>query len=349
MRKTIIFVTVSLLMLAGCINQNRLPRAAQDEMPCNVQQFDKTFDMVWGQGVDELHSLMVVKDGKVIYERYSTGFSPEFKHILFSATKTFTATAVGFARQDGLLNLDDKVISHLDESVLPAERCGWLEKMTIHDLLRMSSGLKETLSGRTRNGEQFNWVEEALKAGFIFEPGTRFRYNSVDSHILSVIVSNVTGMPAEEYMQAKLFDKLGIHDYEWTNCPTGESCGGFGLFMKTEDLAKMGLFMLERGLWNGERLLEEEWFDIAMSPQIYQWEGRVSPEEAEERFTDDDWNQGYCYQMWRCANGAVRMNGAWGQMCIICPEKNAVIVALSHTGDEKRLLDAIWKHIYCIL
>lgn len=346
--KRILTLLFALAIISSCTvtNNTSLPRADESELPCDVNVFHNVFNDVFFNGVDELHGLMVLQNGKVIYEEYSTGFGPDFKHVLWSASKTFTATAIGFARQDGLLDVNDKVVSFFGDDVLPEERSEWLDNLTIHHLLCMSACLKETLDGRMRNGEDFDWVKDALSKGFNFEPGSRFFYNSVDSHILSAIVTKVTGKTAEEYMKEKLFDRIGLTDYIWEKCPTGESIGGFGLFMTLESLAKMGQFMLNKGTWNGERLLEEEWFDMAMSPQIMQYEISGDPEANAERYEDDDWNQGYCYQMWKCTRGGVRLDGAKGQLCIIIPEKNAVVATLSSTGNTGVLINSIWKHIY---
>ena len=193
--KRILTLLFALATISSCtVNMdNSLPRADESELPCNVNVFHNVFNDVFFNRVDELHGLMVLQNGKVIYEEYSTGFGPDFKHVLWSASKTFTATAIGFARQDGLLDVNDKVVSFFGDDILPEERSEWLDNLTIHHLLCMSACLKETLDGRMRNGEDFDWVKDALSKGFNFEPGSRFFYNSVDSHILSAIVTKVTG------------------------------------------------------------------------------------------------------------------------------------------------------------
>lgn len=170
-----------------------------------------------GGGTDLLHGLMVVKNGKVIYEKYDTGHEVDDLHVLWSASKTFTAAAVGFAQQDGLLSVGDRILDYLEEEA-PENPSEWLQQVTIEDLLVMSSGFDSSSSstrGRANRGEEFDWARDALASPILFEPGTMFRYNSMDTYLLSVIVSKVTGLKVGEYLEKKLFRPLGIDRYEW--------------------------------------------------------------------------------------------------------------------------------------
>lgn len=339
MRKCVIF----LLCLAAAVSCGRgLPRASYP----GSEAFDKVFFDVWSKGTNELHSLMVLKDGKVIYEQYETGHGPEELHILWSASKTFTATAVGFACQDGILTVQDKVVDYFTPEELPEEISPWLAQMTVHDLLIMSSGIGADLREKTRRREDLDWARETLCSPVRFEPGTLFEYNSMDTYLLAVIVSRAVGKSLEAYLNEKLFRPLGIRKWVWEKSPQGYNTGGWGLFLRLEDFAKMGQFMLQKGVWNGRRLLNEAWFDQAMSPQILQYQGRGMSEEWIASRSGDDWNQGYGYQMWCCTHGSYRLDGAWSQYCVIMPDKNAVVAAFSHTSDGWTLLNSIWANIY---
>ena len=346
------FVTaVSLVVLCAC-GGNSLPRGTADDFTRYKEAGDKVFEDTWSEACNELHSLMVVKDGEVVYENYAPALSADELHIMWSVSKTFTATAVGFAVQDGLISLDDKVVDYFPEE-LPAERHEWLNEMTLHDLLIMSSGLRYDHIGRAAGGQQFDWVRETLSAPFDFRPGTMYHYNSMNTYLLSVIVSRVTGMKIADYLDRKLFTPLGIKNYHWTESPQGYNSGGWGLHISTESLAKMGQFMLQRGCWNGKQLLFEEWFDEAMSPQIMQYEGRIADPAELQRFKEsmarDQWHQGYGYQMWCCIDGAYRLDGAWSQFCIIFPEHNAVVAATSHAGNGATIFNSIWTNILPLL
>ena len=168
----------------------------------------------------------------------------------------------------------------------------------------------------------------------------------MDTYLVSVIVSKAVGEPMSEYLNRKLFNPLGIKKWIWEKSPQGYDCGGWGLFLNLESFAKMGQFMLQRGEWNGKRLLNEEWFDVAMSPQIMQYAGRGVSDEWIAAHANDEWNQGYGYQMWCCTHGAYRLDGAWSQFCVIIPEKNAVVACLSHSPNGARMLNSIWINVY---
>ena len=344
MKSSNFLLLILALALMACNVSPKLPRTQAS--PAQKAAFDSLFPIVWGDGVNELHTLLIVQDGKVLYERSDPAHDTEMLHVLWSASKTFTATAVGFAVQDGLLGVEDRVVD-LIPGFCPAERPAWLEEMTVWHLLTMSSGLSlSPTSSDCRRGDVSDWARASLAAPMRFRPGEFFEYNSMETYLLSVIVSEVTGERVDRYLERKLFRPLGIREYHWDASPQDYSTGGWGLFLSAESMAKMGQFMLQKGEWNGRRLLDASWFDAAMSPQIMQYQGRSSEtERIEQGRPADDWNQGYGYQMWCCQHGAFRLDGAWSQYCIIIPSKRAVVVALSHCNNGRILLDAVWDHI----
>jgi len=327
------------MLTMGCVNE-KLERG--EATPQQKEAFAKMFPHVWGNGTDELHALLVLKDGKVIYEETDQGHEIDQKHVMWSASKTFTATAVGFAVQDGLLKTSDKLVDIIGE-LCPEERPEWMEEITVWHLLTMSSGLAgEASSPVARRGDMRDWAREILAQPMRFKPGEYFEYNSMGSYLLSVIVTKVTGERVDKYLDHKLFKPLGIKDWWWEISPQDFAAGGWGLFISAESLAKMGQFMLQKGVWKGERLLNEAWFDEAMSPQVMQDMNR-------EQNPPHEWNQGYGYQMWCCTHGAYRLDGAWGQFSIIIPEKNAVVTLLSHSSHTADILQGVWEHIYPML
>lgn len=344
MKRLSYFILFHLLVFiaASCSDDGSLPRAKMGDSV----QFDSVFFDVAKTACNELHALMIVKDGKVIYEKWDPSYGPDHLHVMWSASKTFTATGVGFAVQDGLLDVTDKVVDFFTEEELPAEQSDWLRKMTVYDLLIMSSGFKDDCVGKAESGKNFNWAKETLASEIIFEPGTRFAYNSMNTYLLSVIVSRVTGMRLDDYLNEKLFKPLGITEYRWKVSPQNYSAGGWGLYFRTEDFAKMGQFMLQKGEWKGKRILNEEWFDDAMSAQIMQYAGQGHTPEEIAAMDQNDWNQGYGYQMWLCRNGGVRLDGAWAQICVIYPEKNLVVTAQTHANNTWDLLNSIIERVY---
>lgn len=346
---TIVSTVAAAMLLCGCgakDNGGALPRAAS---PVDTAEFDKVFDDVLAVPGDSLHSLMVIKDGKVIYEKWAEGHGPEELHVMNSVSKSFLSTAVGFAVQEGLMTVQDKVISYFNEDELPpvGERSEWLEGLTVHDLLRMSSGF---MHGNIDRQNSENWAKDVLAIPQTWEPGTRFNYNSMNSYLLSVIVSRVTGEKVNDYLQSRLFTPLAIESHEWEESPQGYNAGGWGMYITTESLAKISLFVLQKGMWNGQQLLDPSWYGQACRAQIMEYAGEdITPEDAAIKYAGDQWNMGYGYQFWMDDNGGCRLDGARGQFGIVMPDKNAVIATTANVKNNKILFYSAWKHIHDML
>ncbi len=339
MKRILVPILVCLMVASPATlakRERHLPRTPRSGI--RTERFDSVFTGVALRATDELHSLMVVKDGKVIYERWDTGHSPEELHVCWSASKTFTATAIGFAVQDGLLSVQDKVIKFFPKEWLPSVIPAELQALTVEHLLIMSSGLEKDTIGDINGLHDPQPSRTALNMGFSFFPGTKYHYNSLNTYLLSVIITRLTGKTVAEYLDGKLFRPLGIRNYVWDLSSEGCSMGGWGLHTTTENLTKMGLFMLNKGVWNGKRILDEAWFDRAMTPHIKQDPSKDDP--------TDDWNQGYCYQMWKGTHNSVRLDGAKCQVVLILPDKNAVITYTASAGKKRPLIEDVWKYIY---
>nr|WP_321521413.1 ChbG/HpnK family deacetylase [uncultured Macellibacteroides sp.] len=287
----------------------------------------------------EIHSLMVLRHGKVVAEHWMGDNAPDKNHILNSVSKTFTATAIGFAVAENRLKVTDKVISFFPND-LPSEISPNLAELEIKDLLSMTCGHATDPTSSIRKGDT-SWESQFFATPFVHKPGTKFVYNSLGTYMLSAIVQKVTGQKVIDYLYPRLFCPLGIAGAEWQTSPSDVNCGGWGLFIKTEDMAKMGQFLLQKGKWNGKQLLPEAWFDEATSIHIMQPEanaGKLKPK-------DSDWVQGYGYQVWRCRYNAFRADGAKGQFIVVLPEKDAVIVTTANVDDMQAELNLIWKYI----
>jgi hypothetical protein len=179
-----------------------------------------------------------------------------------------------------------------------------------------------------------NWVKAFLSLPVEHIPGSYFVYNSGATYILSAIIQKVTGQTVLQYLTPRLFKPLGIEDATWEVCPRGINTGGWGLSLKTEDIAKFGQFYLQKGRWKDKQLLPKEWIDEATSNHISNGDNPES-----------DWNQGYCYQFWRCRHEAYRGDGAFGQYCIVLPNLDAVIAITSGIKDMQAVLNLIWQHL----
>ncbi len=295
----------------------------------------------------DLHSLMIVQHGKVLSANWMSEGREDEPHILNSISKTFTSTAVGFAIAEGKLNLDDKVISFFPDK-LPAEVSDNLKAMTVRHLLTMNCGHDTDPTRDVRGKTDTDWVKEFLAWPVKHKPGTFFCYNSVGTYMLSAIVQKVTGEKIVDYLWPRLFRPLGIVNVRWEESPQGINTGGWGLYLKTEDLAKMGLLLLQDGKWQGKQILPEGWVKEASAAQVPSLPAGVRPEWLEKlKMTpkNSDWLQGYGYQMWRCRHNAFRADGANGQYILVLPEKDAVIVVTAHLQDMQAELNLIWKYL----
>lgn len=276
----------------------------------------------------EIHSLMVLRRGRVVAEGWWYPYSADRPHSLYSLSKSFTSTAIGFAVQEGLLTVEDLVCDFFPDK-LPEKVSPNLAKMRVKHLLSMSTGHEEDPTGRVMSTD--DWVKAFLSLDVEQEPGTLFVYNTAGTYMLSAILHKLTGESLIDYLTPRLFEPLGIVGATWEKCPQGISTGGFGLSIKTSDIAKFGQFYLQRGVWNGKQLLNAEWIDEATKKQIYS-----GPNEAIE------WTQGYGYQFWRCRHGAYRGDGAFGQFCVVIPEHEVVVAITAGTNDMQGVLNGLW-------
>jgi CubicO group peptidase (beta-lactamase class C family) len=288
-------------------------------------------------GRHEFHSFMFLRHGKVIAEGWWNPYGPDLKHTLNSASKSFTSTAIGFAINEKKLSLDDKVASFFPE-YLPDTVSVFLSKLRIRDLLSMSTGQRREPQ---LTGDEI-WVKSFLAMPFFSEPGTVYRYSSVATYMLSAIVKKVTGQKVIDYLTPRFFEPLAIEGMDWETDAYGINTGGWGLRLKTEDLAKFGQFYLQKGKWNGKQLLPKKWIEEATSLKIYQ-----NPDMTQsKRDSSNDGVQGYCYQFWRARYNSYQANGANGQFVLVMPEKDAVVILTADSPDMWGELNMVWKYLY---
>lgn len=340
----VVFLSALVSFVAGCSGQRNidpktkaLPRAESPEMNAALDSYLKAME----EAGQELHSVMVLQHGKVLAEKWLNEGSADKPHTLYSVSKTFTATAVGLAIDEGKLKLTDTLISFFPDK-LPAEVSDNLAAITVRDLLTMNCGHEtERLSIRDKEDD---WVREFLSDSVPHKPGTCYTYNSMGTYMLSAIVQEVTGEKIADYLQPRLFGPLGIENVQWEESPQGINTGGWGLSLRTEDLAKMGQLFLQKGMWNGERVLPEKWVEEASSRQVSSVHG-VGVEPTAEEIANSDWVQGYGYQMWRCRHNAYRADGAYGQYILVIPDVDAVIAVTANLSNMQTELSGIWAYL----
>jgi CubicO group peptidase (beta-lactamase class C family) len=286
----------------------------------------------------EFHSFMLLRHGRVVAEGWWNPYRPDLKHTLYSCSKSFTATAIGFAVEEKKLLLSDKVISFFPND-LPDTVSKFLSELTVKDVLMMSDGQEPDPTGivGTKYG---NWIKGFLATPILHEPGSQFLYNSLGTYMLSAIVQKVTGQRTLDYLKPRLFDPLGISGMDWETDKQGINTGGWGLRLKTEDMAKFAQLFLQKGNWNGKQILPASWIDEASTMKIMQ-----DPNAPQSKRDSSDWLQGYCYQMWRCRHNAFRGDGAFGQFMIVMPEQDAVLAITAETPDMQEEINLVWEYL----
>ncbi len=280
---------------------------------------------------DALHSVMIRRHGKVVSQGWWAPYAPETPHLLWSLSKSFTSTAIGIAQDEGLLSIDDQVISFFPEDT-PEEPSDNLKAMRISDLLRMNTG--QAVEPSFRNMQSDNWVLAFLAHKVDYKPGTHFKYNSMATYMCSAILQKVTGMTMLDYLTPRLFEPLGIEKPSWETDPMGINVGGWGLSVTTEDISKLGQLYLQKGKWEGKQLLSKAWVEAATSNQTSNGSNPKS-----------DWDQGYGYQFWQCRHNAYRGDGAFGQYCLVMPEQDAVIAITAGSNDLQGILNVVWEYL----
>ena len=355
MKKTWLQLLVFVVVLCGCTKKTSeiidLPRGnASSEL---IQAVDSFVAATQTRPVAPdsivLHSVMVLKHGEVLLERWMNGYTPEMPHEMHSVSKTFTATAVGLAINEGKLKLADKVVDFFPDK-LPAKRSEYLNAMTVRDLLTMTCGHDE--EPNTRRGDSVDWVEGFLAWPVVHEPGTYYLYNSVGTYMLSAIVQKVTGEKLLDYLDTRLFKPLHIERPEWAESPQGINCGGWGLRLKTEDMAKMGQLFLQKGEWNGKQIVPAEWLKEMSSYQVPSAPSSTRFEDLEAAGLNKDnneWVQGYGYQMWICRHNSFRADGYAGQYIFVFPDKDAVLVLTTSSSLYQPYIDLIWEYLLNVL
>ena len=344
-------ILLAVVLAVSCAGKpGPLPRA---KASANLDEAFASYLQAVTDSAEDLHSVMVLQHGKVLEEHF---FVPDTAHVLHSVSKTFTSVAVGFAISEGLLHLDDKIVDLFPES-LPDHVSDTLARVTIRHLLTMNSGHGTDPTGSTRTGDG-DWVKGFMEWPLQYEPGTCYCYNSLGTYVLSAAVQKVTGQKIVDYLDSRLWKPLGIEKPFWQESPAGINTGGWGLYLRTEDLARMGLCILNGGKYNGKQVIPADWVKEMSANQVPSVNAGVNERIVREIQADpsnpayayfspenSDWVQGYGYQMWRCRHNAFRADGANGQYIIIIPEKNAVVVTTANIPNMGQELNLIWDHI----
>lgn len=300
-------------------------------------------DMEWlldrlESGFTEPHGLMIMRHGKVCAEGWWSPYAPGIRHGLQSHSKTYAATAVGIAYTEGLVGLDERIIDIFPEEA-PEHPSEYLKELTVHHVLCMGCGMDEM------PGASKSWIRDFLHTPVVHKPGTTYMYNSVGSSLLAAIVVKKTGMGMHEYLKTRLYDKIGIFsdNHVWMKMPDGCEVGGGGLFATTEDNLRLMKLYADGGVWEGERILAEDFVQRATTLQ-----NESASEESKNPPAKDNF-VGYGYQIWMCRpKGVYRADGAMGQFTIVVPDMDMIIAITENAAGAhwaQSTLDTMWEFL----
>lgn len=314
-----------------------LERALPEEVGIPSRAVTSFLDAL-AQSGQEVHSFMLLRHGRVAAEGWWRPYEPALPHQLFSLSKSFTSIAVGFAVLEGRLSIDDPVLPFFSDAA-PKRPSANLQAMRVRHLLTMTTGhAKESLEREARRKNR-DWAKVILALPVDEPPGSRFVYNSGASYLLSAIVQRATGQRLLDWLTPRLFDPLGIDGAAWESCPRGVDAGGWGLSLRTEDIAKFGQLLLAKGAWEGRQLIAASWVEEATRAQV----GSGRPDEP------SDSTQGYGYQFWRLRHGCFAALGMFGQGCVVMPEQDAVLVTTAGSRDGNAILEAAWRTLLPVM
>lgn len=307
-----------------------LPRMSPESQGISSAALRNFLAAIKTSGID-WHSFMLMRHGNVIAEGWWKPFEPQFKHTLYSLSKSFTSTAIGMLVTEGKITVEDPVTSFFKDE-LPAAISDNLSKMKVKHLLTMNTGHAEDTMPKMRDAI-LGWTKAFLAQPVQYEPGTHFLYNTGATYMLGAILYKVTGEKLDAYLGPRLFKPLGIKGYDWEVSPDGLNTAGYGLRITTEDIARFGQMYLQKGKWEGKQILPENW--------VIEATGYRTSSQAD----NGDWSQGYGYQFWRCKPGFYRGDGAFGQFCIVMPEQDAVLAITSESWDMQKSMTTAWENI----
>ena len=286
----------------------------------------------------ETHSFMLIRHGKLLFEGYFSPYNEETEHSLFSVSKSFASTAIGYLVSEGKVKVEDSISDYFPELINDDINKDNL-KITIHDLLSMSFGQQ---GGAVHESQKRNDMCDVMLYDFFYrkkdiECGKLFRYDSYGTYMLSALINKLTGKTVVEYLMPKLFEPLDIKQPYYIKDELGISVGYTGMRLRLQDLAKVGLTYLNGGVWNGKQVIPSEWINLATQKHI----------PTDGCATGPDWQEGYCYQFWKGRHNTYRFCGAYGQMCVMMPEYDAVFVINSGYDNDKLsyVLDTFYKNI----
>ena len=314
------------------MKRKEFPRVTPESVGIPSAAVEKLLDTLEFGGFTEPHGLMIYRHGKVCAEGWWSPYASGMKHALMSHTKTYAGTAVGIAVTEGLVKLEDRLIDIFPD-LAPEEPSEYLKKLKVQDVLTMGVGMPRMPK------QELDWVKAFLANEIVYEPGTRFIY-STSCELQAAIVRRVSGLGLMDYLKPRLFDKLGIDAKNLYWARQGDGCEfcSAGLQATTEDNLRLMALYLQKGVWEGERILSEEFVRLATTTRI----STVHPDD--KRPPQPNINPGYGFMLWMCLpEDSYRADGMGGQYTVVLPRQDMLISITESSDDPFRVLDAFWE------
>ncbi len=308
------------------------PRVTPESVGIPSAAVEKLLDTLEFGGFTEPHGLMIYRHGKVCAEGWWSPYAAGMRHAQMSHTKTYAGTAVGIAVTEGLVKLDDRLIDIFPD-LAPEEPGEYLKKLRVQDVMCMGAGMPRMPR------QELDWVRAFLANEIVYEPGTRFIY-STSCELQAAIVRRVSGLGLMDYLKPRLFDKLGIDTKNLYWARQGDGCEfcSAGLQATTEDNLRLMALYLQKGVWEGERILSEEFVRLATTTRI----STVNPDD--KRPVPENINPGYGFMLWMCKpEDSYRADGLGGQYTVVLPRQDMIIAITENAADPFRTLDAFWE------
>lgn len=287
-----------------------------------------------------LHSCIMMKNQKVIFETYWEPVVQDELHRLYSATKSFVSIAIGLLIDKGLLSFEDKIIKFFPDLIDANKLHPYVAEATVRDLLRMATPFSEPTYGDPDISGK-DWLASYFSTPANHPSGTIYNYDSCGSYVLGAIVKRITGKHFYEFLREEMLDEMGFN--KESRCllgPDKESWAGSGCLVSTRDFAKFALMLLNKGKWNGRQMISEAYVTAATTKQV---DNNTDGEK-------DPWHCGYGYQFWIFKDGAFCMLGASSQIAICVPKYDFIFVCTAdtlgrHGSGYDRIFSALWKEI----
>lgn len=282
---------------------------------------------------DEVHSIQIVRHGKVAYERWRYPYAPEIPHTMYSVSKSFISIAMGFAIDEGIVSLDTKVADLFPEfrPKTPDEN---LEAMTVYHLLSMSAGKNVSVLA---DKQKSDWVKQFFEAPWSYKPGESWSYISENTYLCSVIIKKLTGQTVREFLKPRLFDPLGYNRMPFWECDKqGREAGGWGLFITTDELTKFTVCLANNGVYNGRQVIPAWYVEQATSNLV---DNSVANRSAHS-------SVGYGFFFWQCAcENTYRADGMFSQFGIVFKDYDAQFIITQSEIFEEKSREIIFRHL----